>query len=210
MCFNLKPLIIGELIKLSNLSHILTTMFCLYVSNKTLPQPVSPSHFPISPTWTAKVKRVVTQLCPALYNPMDCRLPGSSVHGILQTRILEWLAIAFSRGSSGPRDWTWVSCIAGRFFTIWTRTANPFKKSVFPFVPITFHPNIKVDHLLDVYIRCIYLPRTEISRTEFSTFLALTASQSGFRSINLCPQEQCRSTCLSTPSPILMFFCLSF
>ena len=50
---------------------------------------------------------------------MDCRPPGSSVHGILQTRILEGVVIPFSRGFSRLRDWTWVSCIAGRFFTIW-------------------------------------------------------------------------------------------
>ena len=50
---------------------------------------------------------------------MDCSVPGSSAHGILQAKILEWGAILFSRGSSWPRDWTWVSCIAGRFFTIW-------------------------------------------------------------------------------------------
>ena len=49
--------------------------------------------------------------------PMDCSLPGSSVHGILQARILEWVAIPFSRGSSQPRDRTQVSCIAGGFFT---------------------------------------------------------------------------------------------
>ena len=47
--------------------------------------------------------------------------PGSSVHGIHQTRILEWVAIPISRGSSQSRDQTWVSCIAGRFFTIWTK-----------------------------------------------------------------------------------------
>ena len=52
-------------------------------------------------------------------NPMDCNLPGSSLHGILQTRILEWVAIFFSRGSSWLRDKTWVSCSAGRLFTIW-------------------------------------------------------------------------------------------
>ena len=46
-------------------------------------------------------------------------LPDSSVHGILQARILEWVAILFSSGSSLPRDWTQVSCIAGRFFTYW-------------------------------------------------------------------------------------------
>ena len=50
---------------------------------------------------------------------MDCSLPGSSVHEILQARILEWAAISFSRRSSGSRDRTWVSCAAGRFFTIW-------------------------------------------------------------------------------------------
>ena len=56
---------------------------------------------------------------------MDYRLPGSSFHGILQVRILEWVAILFSRGSSQPRDGTWVSYIAGRFFTVWaTREAH--------------------------------------------------------------------------------------
>ena len=48
---------------------------------------------------------------------MNCSLPGSSAHGILQARILEWVAIPFSRGSSWPRDWSWVPYIAGRFFT---------------------------------------------------------------------------------------------
>ena len=50
-----------------------------------------------------------------LWDPMDCSLPGSSVHGILQARILEWVFIPFSRGHSWPRDWTQVFCIAGRF-----------------------------------------------------------------------------------------------
>ena len=60
------------------------------------------------------------QSCPALFDPMDCSPPGSSVHGILQARILEWAAMLSSRGSSRPRDQTgvtWVSCIAGGFFT---------------------------------------------------------------------------------------------
>ena len=52
-----------------------------------------------------------------LCNPMDCSLPGSSVHGILQARRLEWVAISFSRVFSQPRDWTRVSCVAGEFFT---------------------------------------------------------------------------------------------
>ena len=55
--------------------------------------------------------------CLPLCDPMDCSLPGSSVHGILQARILESVAISFSKGSSQPRDWTHVSCNTGRFFT---------------------------------------------------------------------------------------------
>ena len=62
---------------------------------------------------------LVTQSCPTLCNPVDCSLPSSSVHGIFQARILLWVAISFSRGSSWPRDQTQVSCIAGRFFTVW-------------------------------------------------------------------------------------------
>ena len=62
---------------------------------------------------------VLSWLSLALCNPMDCSPPGSSVHGILQARILEWVAISSSRGSSQPRDRTQVSCIAGRFFTDW-------------------------------------------------------------------------------------------
>ena len=64
---------------------------------------------PSSNHWKVKVK--VAQSCPALCNPMDHR-----VHGILQARILKWVAFPFSRGSSQPRDQTQVSCIAGRFF----------------------------------------------------------------------------------------------
>ena len=64
----------------------------------------------------------VSQSCPALCDPMDCSPPGSSVHGILQARILQWVTIPFSRGSSWPRNWTQVSCIAGGFFAIWATT----------------------------------------------------------------------------------------
>ena len=56
--------------------------------------------------------------------PHRCCPPGFSVHGILQGRILQWVAIPFSRGSSRPRNWTQVSCIVGRFFIVWaTREA---------------------------------------------------------------------------------------
>ena len=58
------------------------------------------------------------QSSPTRCAPIDYSLPGCSVHGILQTRILEWVAVSFSRGSSQPRDQTLVSCIADRLFTL--------------------------------------------------------------------------------------------
>ena len=72
--------------------------------------------------WCTTVNQVcvlclVTQSSLTLCNPRDCSPPGSSVHGILQTRILEWVAMPSSRGSSQPRNLTRVSCIAGGFFT---------------------------------------------------------------------------------------------
>ena len=62
---------------------------------------------------------LVAQLCLTLCDPVDCSPPGFSVHGILQARILEWIAIPFSRGFTQPGDQIQVSCIAGRFFTVW-------------------------------------------------------------------------------------------
>ena len=62
---------------------------------------------------------LVAQSCPTVCDSMHCSPPDSSVHRIHQARILQWVAIPFSRGSSWPRDWTWVSCISGRFFTVW-------------------------------------------------------------------------------------------
>ena len=64
---------------------------------------------------------LVTKLCPTACDLMDCSPPGSSVHGILQARILEWVAISFPRGSSWPRGQTHVSCVShigGEFFTV--------------------------------------------------------------------------------------------
>ena len=57
------------------------------------------------------------QSCLTLRNPVDCSLPGSSVQGISQARMLEWVAISSSRGSSPPRNGTCISCTAGGFFT---------------------------------------------------------------------------------------------
>ena len=70
-------------------------------------------------SWTIKKAECeVTQSCPTLCDPVDCSPRGSSVHGILQAGVLEWVAISFSRGSSRPRDRTQVSCIAGRRFNL--------------------------------------------------------------------------------------------
>ena len=66
-----------------------------------------------------KKESEVTQSCLTLCDPMDCSLSGSSIHGILQVGILEWVAISFSSRSSQPRDWTQVSHIVGRHFTVW-------------------------------------------------------------------------------------------
>ena len=69
----------------------------------------------------------VSPSCLTLCDPMDCSLPGSSIHGIFQARVLDWAAISFSRGSSQPRDWTQVFCIVGRRFTVWaTREVQLF------------------------------------------------------------------------------------
>ena len=67
----------------------------------------------------------VAQSCLTLCDPMDFSLPGSSNHGILQARILEWVAISFFRGSSQPRDRIQVSRIAGRNFNLWATREAP-------------------------------------------------------------------------------------
>ena len=73
----------------------------------------------ISYDYTVKEsEREVVQSCPTLCDCMNCSLPGSSLHGIFQARILEWGAIAFSKRSSQPRVWTPVSRTVGRRFTI--------------------------------------------------------------------------------------------
>ena len=73
-----------------------------------------------------KVKVLVTQSCPTLWDPMDWSPSGSSGHGIFQARILAWVAIPFFRWSSQPRNRTQVSCIAGWFFTIWATREPKF------------------------------------------------------------------------------------
>ena len=80
------------------------------------------------------VNVLVTPLCPTLCDPMDCSPAGSSVRGILQARVLEWVAISFFKGSFWLRDWTLVSCIAARYFTDWaTREVLVYIKHIVKF-----------------------------------------------------------------------------
>ena len=74
---------------------------------------------PGKPSWPSIVISEVAQSCLTLCDPMDCSLPSSSVHGIFQAIVLEWIAISFSRGSSRPKNWTRVSHIVDRRFTVW-------------------------------------------------------------------------------------------
>ena len=87
-----------------------------------------------------------TQSCPTLCNPMDCSLPGSSVHGILQARILEWVATSFPRGSSPPRDWTQVSCIDRRILYHQSHLGSwrPINDGFLPFPLVHFYPETPV------------------------------------------------------------------
>ena len=91
------------------------------------------------------------QSCPTLCDPMYCSPPGSSVHGILQARILKWVAIPFSTGSSWPMDWTRVSCIAGRFFTIWATKEAALLVSDFQIFFTTTPTKKHILHLDSVY-----------------------------------------------------------
>ena len=93
-----------------------------------------------------KVKVLVTQLYPTLTfcNTLDCSSPGSSVCGILQASLLEWIAISFPRKSSWPRDQTQVSCLEGRSFTISTTREEP-NLPLKQIVKSQFYPDFKTE-----------------------------------------------------------------
>ena len=84
-----------------------------------------------------KVKAFVSQSCLTICNPIDCSPPGSSVHGILQARILQWFVMPFSRGSSWSRDQIWISYIPDRFFTIWATSKTPYTPKDSPLFPLS-------------------------------------------------------------------------
>ena len=89
---------------------------------------------------------VVTQSCLTLGDPMDCSPPGSSVHGILQAKILQWVAISFSRRSSPLRAQTWFSCTVGRFFTVWATYLAAVTE---------LHPHLGQDTLPPLQLKCV-------------------------------------------------------
>ena len=160
----------------------------------------------------AKSESEVAQSCPILSDPMDCSLPGSSVHGIfqarvpewgviafspmdlpdssvhgiLQARILEWVAIPSSRGSSQPSDWTQVSHIAGGFFTLWVTG-----EALILWLKTRF-----VIQLLNIYTpdSCIYF---------FGCLLGILSLMSNTELVvpaSPTPSSPCTTLCLQSPS----------
>ena len=102
---------------------------------------------------------------------MDCSLPGSSLHGLFQERKLEWVAISFSRRSSWPRDWTRVSCIVGRRFTVWaTREVHLGLYQLHPLVgPST----------ITTLVQAVYLSSKWLKQPVNSSFHCLSLNSHG-------------------------------
>ena len=91
---------------------------------RTVPELASP--LPVPPCGQPEVLALGTQSCLTLCAPVSWSPPGSPVPGISQARMLELVAISFSRGPSQLKDWTWVSCTAGRLFTVWATREAPY------------------------------------------------------------------------------------
>ena len=141
-------------------------------------------------SYMVKVKVLVTQSCSIFCDPMGCSPPSSSVHGIFQA-ILEWAAIPFSWGSSQPRDWTWVSCIAGRFFIVWATREAPFEI----FIMYTFK-NV-----------CVYSFSKVIEVKSKKTLTHQAVEDLRYSPFNTCPQGRrhhrkltCKSARASAPA----------
>ena len=161
-------------------AHNPSIVFFLWNVLDSFPLPFQ-VHFQLFPTLLSalKVKVLVIQSCPTLYNLVDCSPSGSAVHGIFQARILEWDAIFFSRGSSWPRDHRiWVSCIAGRFFTLWaTREAQ----TDLCLLSLSSHVINKDNnqHLFEFanYINILFLPKNFSSNIVLPTVFFLILSE---------------------------------
>ena len=125
--------------------------------------------------------------------PMDCSLPSSSVHGILQARILEWVAISFSRGCSQPRDQTWVSRIGGRCFNLWaTREAHSHQGSLLQRIYTECTQLNRTDKNDQIIPFFFFLSKNVHQNNHFLNLLSglykavLLLSQSNFRDYKLC------------------------
>ena len=120
-----------------------------------------------------KVKVKLLSLSDSL-RPVDCSPPGSSVHGILQARLLEWVAISFSRGSSRPRDRTQVSHIAGRRFNLWATGEWRYTNSYTAVLLLLFNCSVVSESLWPHGLQHTRLPcPSTISRS----LLKLTSSE---------------------------------
>ena len=105
-------------------AHYVPVMFLPYVTHQWIKYTNIP--FPIRACIEGESESEFAQSCPTPCDPIDCSLLGSSVHGIFQAKVLEWVVIAFSRGSSQPRDRTQVSRIVRRWFTLWATRKSPY------------------------------------------------------------------------------------
>ena len=150
---------------------------------------------------------LVTQLCPTHFGPIDCSLPGSSIHWILQARILEWVAMPSSRGSSQPRDWTQVSHVAGRFFTTWA-TREALNKLVFKSIYCRA-PKKKMGQLMlkgpelpndfqGRYLKAVWGRGCRLAISSW-TILGLVGTEVVSSIINLLVSTGLGSTCLWSP-----------
>ena len=105
--------------------------------------------------WQTAIHSVLSD---SLWPHRLCSPPVSSVYGILQARILEWVAIAFCREDSRPRDWTWVSCITGRFFTVWATRKHWVLKLIYSikYFPCLIGPKIIIFYMFLAEWICLW------------------------------------------------------
>ena len=130
--------------------------------------------------WKVKVKSLShVRLC---CDPLDCGLSGSSVHGMFQARVLEWVVISFSRGSSWLRDWTQVSRIVGRHFTLWATRGRQWEYKQPQIFGKQFDFMLKAEYLHTYYSRISFLiiysreTHTHMNQKIYTTMFTVASS----------------------------------